>query len=137
MNLIEELSHIQNKVKESVDNYFFICLSTSDIYKFDHEINVNKFKPKYFLLYNNICQYSIFDTKYLPILKIIPIKNTDSEYITIEFKNEEYIGIQVSHPNYLEFVLRSHTGELLEFANTVENVILDLSFKKLITMSNK
>ena len=103
----------------------------SDTYKFDHEINVNKFKPKYFLLYNNICQYSIFDTKYLPILKIIPIKNIDSEYITIEFKNDEYIGIQVSHPNYLEFVLRSHTGELLEFANTVENVILDLSFKKI------
>ena len=131
LNLIEELSHIQNKVKESVDNYFFICLSMSDIYKFDHEINVNKFKPKYFLLYNNICQYSIFDTKYLPILKIIPIKNIDSEYITIEFKNDEYIGIQVSHPNYLEFILRAHTGELLEFANTIENVILDLSFKKI------
>ena len=64
-------------------------------------------------------------------MKIIPIKNTDSEYITIEFENEEYIGIQVSHPNYLEFVLRSHTGKLLEFVNTIENVILDLSFKKI------
>ena len=76
---------------------------------------------------------SIFNFWYKisPNLKNYTHKNTDSEYITIEFKNEEYIGIQVSHPNYLEFVLRSHTGELLEFANTVENVILDLSFKKI------
>ena len=93
LNLIEELSHIQFKVEESVNKYFFICLSASDIYKFDHEIDVIEFKSKYFLLYNNICRYSIFDTKYLPILKIIPIKNIDSEFITIEFKNEEYIGI--------------------------------------------
>ena len=45
-NLIEELSHVQNKVNESEDNYFFICLSTSNIYKSDYEINVNKFKQK-------------------------------------------------------------------------------------------
>ena len=119
--------------KEATPNdYFFICLSPSDIYLFDHDININEFKPKYFLLYNNICQYSIFDTKYLPILKIVPIRQSDSEYITIEFKNEEYIGIQTSHPNYLEFILRSHTGELLNFTNNKESVIVDLSFRKIV-----
>ena len=61
----------------------------------------------------------------------MPVKESKAEYMTIEFENEEYHSIQVSHPNYLEFVLRSHTGELLEFANTIENVILDLSFKKI------
>ena len=50
LNLIEEISHIQFKDNESVNNYFFICLSASDIYKFDHEIDVNEFKSKYFLL---------------------------------------------------------------------------------------
>ena len=35
--------------KEATPNdYFFICLSPSDIYLFDHDINIDEFKPKYF-----------------------------------------------------------------------------------------
>ena len=41
LNLIEELSHIQNKVKESVDNYFFICLSYTEI-KFDMTFKIKQ-----------------------------------------------------------------------------------------------
>ena len=36
-------------LKEVTPNdYFFICLSPSDIYLFDHDINIDEFKPKYF-----------------------------------------------------------------------------------------
>ena len=92
-------------------------------------MNILEFRPKYFLLYNNICEHSIYDSKFLKILKIVHVKESKAEYMTIEFENEEYHSIQVSHPNYLEFTLRSHTGELIQFHNNQENVIIDLSFK--------
>lgn len=108
---------------------FFICLSPNDFYSFQHEMNMKEFRPKYFLLYNNICEHAIFDNKYLKILKIVPVKESDSEYITVEFENDEYVGIQISHPNYIEFALRTHTGELVEFNNPYENLIVDMTFK--------
>ena len=57
--------------------------------------------PKYFLLYNNIRKYAIFGNKYLKILKIVPVRESGSKYITVEFDNEEYVGIIVSYPNYV------------------------------------
>ena len=92
-------------------------------------MNIHEFRPKYVLLYNNICKYSVFDTKYLKILKIVPVKESNSEYVTIEFENDEYVGVQISHPDYLELVLRYHTGQLIDFENDNENVIIDLKFK--------
>ena len=58
-----------------------------------------------------------------------PVKESDLEYVTIGFENDEYVGVQTSHPNYLEFILRSHTGQLIDFENDDENVIIDLKFK--------
>ena len=65
----------------------------------------------------------------LRILKIIPVRESNSEYVTLEFENAEFVRIQISLPNYLEFALRSHTGELIDFHDKDENVIIDLSFK--------
>ena len=114
---------------ESFENSHFIGMNLDESYYFDHAVNVYEFRPKYFLLYNNICEHSIYDSKFLRVLKIVPVKESDSEYVTLEFENEEYLKIQVSHPNFLEFVLRSHTGELIQFHDKKENVIIDLSFK--------
>ena len=129
VDLVNSIKQKLDYRKEILDNYHFICLSPNDIYHFYHEMNIHEFRPKYFLLYNNICKYSIFDSKYLQILKIVPVKESKSEYITIEFENEEYVGIQISHPNYLEFTIRSHTGELIDFEDNNGHVIIDLSFK--------
>ena len=60
---------------------------------------------------------------------MVPVKESNSEYVTIEFENNEYVGVQISHPNYLKFILRSHTGHLIYFENDNENVIIDLKFK--------
>ena len=62
-------------------------------------------------------------------MKIVPVKESNSEYVTIEFENDEYVGVQISHPDYLELVLRYHTGQLIDFENDNENVIIDLKFK--------
>ena len=43
LKLINELSHRQFKDNESVNNYFFMCLSSLDIQTFDHEIDLNEF----------------------------------------------------------------------------------------------
>ena len=124
---------IQDQFSQSSDllstAFFFICLGSKDLYQFDHRIDLYEFRPKYFLLYNNICAHSIFDNSYLKILKIVPVKESNEEYVTIEFENEEYIKIQETHPNYLEFTLRSHSGELIEFHDLKENLIIDLNFK--------
>ena len=129
VDLVASIQQYLNSQKEVLNHYYFICLSPNDTYYFYHEMNIHEFRPKYFLLYNNICEYSIFDTKYLKILKIVPVKESDSEYVTIEFENDEYVGVQISHPNYLEFILRSHTGQLIDFEKDDENVIIDLKFK--------
>ena len=114
---------------DSYNTQRFVGVNSDESYYFDHAVNVYEFRPKYFLLYNNICEHSIYDSKFLRVLKIVPVKESDSEYVTLEFANEEYLKIQVSHPNFLEFVLRSHTGELIQFHDKKENVIIDLSFK--------
>ena len=69
-------------IKENVDNVengegnsCFICSVGNDTYSCHHEMNLREFGPKYFLLYNNICEYAIFDNKYLKILKIVPEEN--------------------------------------------------------------
>ena len=121
-----------NKLENGEGNLCIICLARNDTYSFHHEMNLREFRPNYLLLYNNICEYAIFDNKYLKIIKIVPVKESESEYITVEFDNEEYVGIKVSHPNYIEFVLRTHTGELVEFNNPKENLIIDLTFKTLV-----
>ena len=114
---------------EAFESSHFIGVNSDESYYFDHAVNIYEFRPKYFLLYNNICEHSIYDSKFLRVLKIVPVKESDSEYVTLEFENEEYFKIQVSHPNFLEFVLRSHTGEMIQFHDKKENVIVDLSFK--------
>ena len=49
--------------------FFFICLGSKDLYQFDHRIDLYELRPKYFLLYNNICSHSIFDNSYLKFPK--------------------------------------------------------------------
>ena len=129
VDLVASIQQYLKSQQEILNHYYFICVAPNDPYYFYHEMNIHEFRPKYFLLYNNICEYSIFDTKYLKILKIVPVKESDSEYVTIEFENDEYVGVQISHPNYLEFIPRSHTGQLIGFESDNENVIIDLKFK--------
>ena len=129
LDLTELMKQQFSEDKQIFHNSFFICLSSGESYHFDHPINMSEFRPKYFLLYNNICEHSIYDNKFLRILKIIPVRESNSEYVTLEFENAEFVRIQISHPNYLEFTLRSHTGELIDFHDKDENVIIDLSFK--------
>ena len=128
-NMINLIKETLVEEKDLLKNGYFITLKGGDSYSFNHSLNIYEFKPKYFLLYNNICEHSIYDSKFLRILKIVPVRESLAEFMTIEFENEEYQKIQVSHPNYLEFTLRTHTGELVQFHDTKENVIIDLSFK--------
>ena len=129
LDIVKVVQEALSEKEQVLRNSHFICLNAGENYYFDHAMNILEFRPKYFLLYNNICEHSIYDSKFLKILKIVPVKESTAEYMTIEFENEEYHSIQVSHPNYLEFTLRSHTGELIQFHNNQENVIIDLSFK--------
>ena len=130
LNIVELVKNSLSTLDpEAFESSHFIGLNVGESYYYDHTVNIHEFRPKYFLLYNNICEHSIYDSRFLRVLKVVPVKASDSEYMTIEFENEEYLKIQVSHPNFLEFVLRSHTGELIQFHNKKENVIIDLSFK--------
>ena len=92
-----------------LDKSYFVCLAPNEMFQLEREMNLLEFRPKYFLLYNNICEYSIFDSKYLKILKIVSVKKSDCEYITLEFENEEYIGIKcpalINKNLYSDFVL--------------------------------
>ena len=64
---------------EAFESSHFIGVNSDESYYFDHAVNIYEFRPKYFLLYNNICEHSIYDSKFLRVLKIVPVKESDSE----------------------------------------------------------
>ena len=67
VELVDPIQQYLKLQQEILNHYYFICLVPNDPYYFYHEMNIHEFGPKYFLLYNNICEYSFFDTKYLKI----------------------------------------------------------------------
>ena len=70
------------------------------------------------------------------ILKIVPIKSsTDDNYIISDFKNKEYYELQNTEVTSIEINLRSHDGQLINFAN-YQDTILNLEFSNHYEITN-
>ena len=69
------------------------------------------------------------DNSYYKILKTIYFEDSESRWKTISYKNDEYKNGQEKHPHYLEFALRLASGDLVEFENEEDDVVINLKTK--------
>ena len=105
--------------------------STSLSHKFTSEvpINMDYYRPSYYMLYSNIVQPTAVSGEYLNILKIFPVTNDNSTYVIQEFKHREYLHLNNYDIKEIQFHLRSHTGEYISFdENNKDPIILNLNF---------
>ena len=112
-----------------VENFFYVALSSNDELNFNQSINLGLHRPRYALVYNNIIEDSIVDNNYYKILKTIYFEESNSKWSTITYKNDEYKKVQEKTPLYLEFSLRLPSGDLVEFENDEDDVVINLKTK--------
>ena len=110
-------------------NYFYITLSSNDEFHVKRPMNLEIHRPRYALVYNNIIEDSIVDNSYYKILKTIYFEDSESRWKTITYKNDEYKNVQEKNPLYLEFALRLASGDLVEFENKEDDVVINLKTK--------
>lgn len=95
----------------------------------DTPIDMDFFKPSYFMLYANIVKPTAVSGEFLTILKIFPVNSSDDVYVIQEFKHREYLALNNYDIKEIEFHLRSHTGEYIDFdSKNKDLVILNLHF---------
>ena len=73
-----------------VENFFYIALSSNDVFSFQHSINLELHRPRYALVYNNIIEDSIVDNSYYKILKTIYFEDFKGKWKTMTYKNDEF-----------------------------------------------
>ena len=94
---------------------------------FESPIDCKYFRPNYFIVYSNIVQPSIIGGQYSPILKVVPILDSDEPYKLLDFKVREFYDISNSDINEIKVELRTHDGEPVNFIDT-EHVVMNLQF---------
>ena len=79
------------------------------------------------MVYSNIVNGSIIGSTICNILKIVPTRKHEDQYVLNEFKHNEFYDLQNTEINEIEISLRSHDGELINF-QTNQNIIINLLF---------
>ena len=108
--------------------FFYIALSSYDEFHIKRQINLQIHRPRYALVYNNIIEDSIVDNSYYKVLKTIYFEDSESKWKTITYKNDEYQKVH-EKTLYLEFALRLPSGDLIEFENDEDDVVINLKTK--------
>ena len=111
------------------EKFFYIALSSYDEFHIKRPINLQMHRPRYALVYNNIIEDSIVDNSYYKILKTIYFEDSESKWKTLTYKNDEYKKVHEKTPLYLEFALRLPSGDLVEFENNDDDVVINLKTK--------
>jgi hypothetical protein len=98
-------------------------------FKMDQPINIDYFKPTYFMLYSKLVEPTAVSGVFLNILKIFPVSQTSLTYVIQEFKHREYLALSNFDVKEISFELRSHAGDLIQFnSRNNDTVILNLHF---------
>ena len=146
------LGYSENKLSDVHDNTNFsiiklLILKNSDTFEYtntpnpDYRLrptywfinkpNFNFSIPPWVFLYCSIVSPTIIGHASIPLLKIIPLTHNKSHQNTgsfQEFQTLEYYPLKSNYIHTLQFELRTHDGELLEFKEG--DVQLTLSFRK-------
>ena len=121
VNLLYVISESFEILKEQNDS--FVCpVPIEDIPLFSQS----------FFIFSSIVEFSIMGDTYEKILKVVPIPNdSKGKYVTVEFDEPEYIPLQQSEIQELDFSLQGLSGAKVNFrGNEFSEVFLNLIFKK-------
>ena len=121
---LENDYHILNTNQDIFENTNFL---NTWIYTCKNSVNFNNCKPNYMMVYSNIVNGSIIGSTICNILKIVPTRKHEDQYVLNEFKHNEFYDLQNTEINEIEISLRSHDGELINF-QTNQNIIINLLF---------
>ena len=120
------------------DNKYMFIKSFSEnppnVIVFESPINVNYYRPNYFVVYSNIVQPSIIGNMFSPILKIVPIVDAKEAYKLHDFKIREFYNIPNSDVNEIKMEIRTHDGELVNFVSD-QHIVMNLQFTNEINPS--
>jgi hypothetical protein len=110
-------------------NFMFIkpLPDTPNTITFESPINVNYFRPNYFIIYSNIVQPSIIGNIFSPILKIVPIVDSQEAFKLHDFKVREFYNIPNTEINEIQMEIRTHDGEFVNFLSD-QHVVMNLQF---------
>jgi hypothetical protein len=90
--------------------------------------DVELLRPDYIISYANIVSPTIIGGLYSKILRVIPIKSSEMDYVVTEFHHKEYLELQNTEVNEIQIELRTHDGSLIEFGFE-QDIILNLEFR--------
>ena len=94
---------------------------------FESPINTDYLKPNYFVVYSNIVQPSIIGNQFSPILKVVPVLNSQEPFKLYDFKQREFYNIANTEINEIKMELRTHDGEFVNFLSD-QHVVMNLQF---------
>lgn len=89
--------------------------------------NLFLLKPNYIMIYSDIVKSTIIAGDFAKILKIVPLKSTDLNYVIQEFRTKEFTELERTQLDVVEINLRSHDGAFINFLSN-QDVILNLEF---------
>lgn len=129
MDLAKVLGYETGQVIPNDPNYMFIrpLTTTPKTITFESPIDCNYFRPNYFIVYSNLVQPSIIGNQYSPILKVVPVLDSNEPYKLLDFKVREFYRIQNTEMTEIRMELRTHDGELVNFLDD-EHVVMNLQF---------
>lgn len=91
------------------------------------KIDLNYLKPNYIMMYSNLVKSTVVGGEFTQLLRIAPIKDTNLEYVIMEFKHKEFYDLQNFELSTIEIELRAHDGHFVNFVSS-QDVILNLEF---------
>ena len=94
---------------------------------FPFPMNLDLLRPNYIMIYSNIVKSTIIGGNFAKVLKIVPLKSTDLNYVIQEFRTKEFTEIETTQIDVIEIQLRSHDGAYINFLSH-QDVILNLEF---------
>jgi hypothetical protein len=113
--------------KQKHVNFTFATQET--VSPFFDSIRVEAFLPHSFFLYTDIIHPIIVGSKYVSILKLIPVVPNVSTYY--ESHHLDFVPLINNRVSHIHFELRLASGELVNFSPTNINVQISLLFKKI------
>ena len=84
---------------------------------------------RYALVYNYTIEDSILDNSPYKVLMTIYLEDSESKWKTKTYKNDEYQNINEKNLLYLEFTFKLPSGDLVEFENDEDDVVINLKTK--------
>jgi len=99
--------------------------------EFENPMEISYLKPNYLMMYSNIVKSTIVGGEHLKLLRVIPMRSTDLEYVISEFKHKEFYELENNEVDVIEIILTTHDGRYANFI-AGQDVIVNLELSNYI-----